>query len=63
MRIDEAKTEEVRVGYVTEDLTAVAGEDYVAASGTLIFAPGETTKTIDVTIIVDEYLEGDEQFM
>ena len=63
VRIDEAKTEEVRVGYVTEDMTAVAGEDYVAASGTLIFAPGETTKTIDVTIIVDEYLEGDEQFI
>lgn len=34
VRIDEAKTEIVRVSYSTEDLTAVAGEDYVATSGT-----------------------------
>jgi chitinase len=40
----------VTAGYATADGTAVAGTDYTAASGTLTFAPGETTKTIDVTV-------------
>ena len=62
VRIDEAKTNEVRVSYETADGTAIAGEDYVAAEGTLVFAPGETKKSIEVTIVVDEYLEGDEYF-
>ena len=29
---------------------------------TLVFAPGETKKTIDVSIVVDELLEADEFF-
>jgi hypothetical protein len=41
----------VTVGYATADGTATAGADYVAASGTLTFAPGETTKTITVEVI------------
>ena len=51
------------VNYVTVDGTAKAGEDYVATSGTLTFAPGETTKTIDVTILDNQPLEAtDESF-
>jgi large repetitive protein len=38
----------VTVNFATADGTAVAGVDYLAASGTLTFAPGETTKTITV---------------
>jgi hypothetical protein len=41
----------VTVNYATADDTAVAGVDYVAVSGTLTFAPGETTKTITVEVI------------
>lgn len=38
---------------------AVAGVDYVHTSGTLTFAPGETTKTFDVTILgVDTVYDG-----
>ena len=63
VRIDEAKTEEVRVQYATVDGSATAGEDYIATSGTLTFAPGETKKSIEVDIIVDEWLEPDENFV
>ena len=42
--------------------TATAGTDYTATSGTLTFAPGETEKTIDVTIIGDTEQESDESF-
>ena len=40
--------------------TATAGEDYTATSGTLTFAPGETSKTIDVDVLGDNVTEGDE---
>ena len=36
--------------------------DYVAASGTLTFAPGETTKTITVSVKGDKKYEPDEYF-
>ena len=40
--------------------TATAGEDYTAASGTLTFEPGETSGTIDVSVLGDTEVEGDE---
>jgi M6 family metalloprotease-like protein len=52
----------VTVGYATADVSATAGSDYVAASGTLTFAPGETSKTIPVTINSDTAPEPDEAF-
>src|SRR5262245_36465460 len=39
-------SETVSVIYATADGSATAGSDYQAQTGTLIFAPGETTKTI-----------------
>ena len=41
---------------------AYAGQDYVATSGTLTFAPGETAKTFTVQIIADDVEEYDEMF-
>jgi len=40
----------VTLHYETDDESAVAGQDYTAASGTLTFAPGETTQTITVMV-------------
>jgi acetyl esterase/lipase len=55
--------EPVTVAFATNDGTAKAGEDYLAASGTLTFAPGQTAKPISVTIVGDTTLESDEQFL
>lgn len=53
----------ISVDYATEDGTAEAGLDYEASSGTLVFNPGETEKTIKVEIIDDEEFEEDETFI
>ncbi|MFN8073364.1 MAG: cellulase family glycosylhydrolase [Mycobacterium sp.] len=52
----------VSVQYATMNGTATAGADYTAASGTLTFAPGETSKTISVVIKGDALTEGTEDF-
>ncbi len=52
----------VSVDYATSDGTATAGSDYTAASGTLTFAAGETTQTIDVAVTGDALDEADETF-
>ena len=57
-----AAEQTVTVDYATSDGTAQAGEDYVAASGTLSFAPGETNANVTVTIRADGLQEPDETF-
>ena len=52
----------VTVDYATADGTAAAGADYTAASGTLVFAPGETAKTVSVPLLDDSHDEGKETF-
>src|SRR5262249_53437608 len=52
----------VTVSYRTVDAAGKAGKDYVAKSGTLIFAPSETTKTITITVKGDSQKEPNEMF-
>lgn len=60
--LSRASTETVTVSYETSDGTATHGDDYVAASGTLTFAPGETERTVSVTVLDDDLDEGEETF-
>ena len=53
----------VTVAYATGNGTAAAGSDYQTASGTLTFAPGETTKTISVLVSGDRLGEANETFV
>ena len=53
--LDRAPSSTVTVDWATSDGTATAGEDYTAASGTLSFAAGETTKTVSVTVLDDAH--------
>lgn len=53
-------TGNVTVNYATSDGSATAGPDYTATSGTLTFAPTDTSKTISVSTIDDTAVEGNE---
>ncbi|MFN8089948.1 MAG: Calx-beta domain-containing protein [Mycobacterium sp.] len=52
----------VTLHYATVDGSATAGQDYVAGSGTLTFAPGVTSQTVHVDIVGDAVEESDETF-
>jgi hypothetical protein len=52
----------VTVDYATADVTALAGSDYVATTGTLEFQPGETIKNVTVTLLPDGAPEPVETF-
>jgi uncharacterized protein YhjY with autotransporter beta-barrel domain len=52
----------ISVDFATADGTALAGEDYVAESGTLVFGPTEFDKQISIVITGDNEPEGNEDF-
>src|SRR5262249_53500634 len=52
----------VTVAYATVNGTASAGSDYQSTSGTLTFAPGETSKTVTVLVNGDRLAEPNEAF-
>ena len=58
--LNRAASGTVSVDYATSGGTAMAGADYTAASGTLSFAAGETSKTVSVTVLNDAHDEGSE---
>ena len=60
--LDRPSARSLSVPWKTSDLTAVAGEDYVTAQGTLSFAAGDTEKAISVAITDDDTAEITEQF-
>ena len=73
--LSKASTATVSVGYAVTDIpagdplldlanvySAVAGEDYTAATGTLTFAPGTTRKTVSVPILDDTVYEEPDNF-
>ena len=52
----------VYIRYYTSDSSAVAGIDYTAARGTLAFTPGQTKKTVDVTVAANSLSASDKAF-
>ena len=50
------------VNYATANGTAAAGSDYTAKSGSLSFAPGQSSKTLTITSIEDSTFEPNETF-
>ena len=58
--LSRAASAALTVDYATADGSAHAGDDYRAASGTLTFAAGERSKTIEVGVLDDAHDEGEE---
>lgn len=57
-----ASGQAITANFATSDGTANAGEDYVATSGTISFAPGTTSQLITVTVNGDTKNEANETF-
>jgi hypothetical protein len=60
--LSSASSQAITVSYRTVDGTAKAKADYNAASGTLTFQPGETSRTISIAIQGDHKREANETF-
>ena len=58
--LDAPSGREVTVSFATADGTALAPADYLAARGTLTFAPGVTERTLAVTLVDDDLHEESE---
>jgi subtilisin-like proprotein convertase family protein len=53
---------DVTFTYATQNITATAGQDYVAKTGTVTIPAGQTVGTFTVDVIGDTAIEGDETF-
>jgi len=60
LNLSGAYDEPVTVNYVTEGGTASAGTDFLSASSSVTFAPNETSKAFQISIIGDRFAEPDE---
>jgi hypothetical protein len=58
--LTKAYAQTVFVDYATDGGTATPGQDYVAAGGTLVFAPGQTNRTFQVNLLADTEGEASE---
>ena len=57
-----ASASPVTVAYATTAVTAAAGSDFTPVSGSLVFAPGVTSRPVNVPILADTLAEGVESF-
>ena len=55
--LSKASATAVTVKYATSNGTATAGQDYTAGSGTITFAPGVTSQTVNVAVTGDTTVE------
>lgn len=53
----------INVNYATANVTATGGSDYVPASGTLTFLPGETSQPLPIQVVGDTTAEPNETFV
>jgi Domain of unknown function (DUF4082)/Bacterial Ig-like domain/Calx-beta domain len=62
LTLSAASARTATVSYATTNVTAVAGSDYTAKSGTVTFNPGTTTQTIVIEVQGDTRVEANETF-
>lgn len=62
VKLSSATPNTVNVNFATANDTAVQPSDYIQKAGTLTFTPGQTSKTVAVTVNGDTKVEADESF-
>lgn len=62
VRLSSVSEQTVSVNFATANGSAKTVEDYDAKSGTLTFAPGQTSKSVTITVKGDRKFEGNETF-
>ncbi len=62
IELSRSDDEVVTVQYATSDIEAVAGADYTASRGVVIFDPGATRGVIEIKIMDDDIFEESERF-
>jgi glucose/arabinose dehydrogenase len=60
--LSNASFQTITVNYATANNTAIANTDYLAASGTITFTPGQTSQPLNVIVNGDTALEPNETF-
>jgi hypothetical protein len=60
--LSSASSTPVSVNYATADGTATAGKDYMAQTGTVTFAPGQTSHLVLLATLADPVVDGNETF-
>jgi hypothetical protein len=63
INLSNGSVQQVSLDYTTENVSAEAGSDYVASSGTLTFPAGTTSNSIKITVNGDTAVESDETFL
>ena len=59
VRLSAPDARTLAIGYSTEDGSAIAGRDYTARSGALMFEPGQTTRAVIVAVAGNTAVDGD----
>jgi hypothetical protein len=62
VRLDTAATSRFTVAWRTDDGSATTPSDYAGGTGEVVFAPGDVSKTLDIPVVGDLTVEGDETF-
>ncbi len=63
LKLDYARSTPVTVGVAADpSSTALAGQDFIIRTPSVTFAPGQTTQQVEVEILKDALVEGDESF-
>ncbi len=57
VKLNKTSTETISVDYTTQDISAMAGTDYIAQTGTLTFGPGVTSNAITIQVTGDRVPE------
>lgn len=63
VQLDAVPQDTITIGYVTQDGTATAPSDYLPATGTIRFDPGEVDHPVSVAVVGDTVREPSETFV